>query len=146
MFACVEPVREKGLLVHLSGDTTIKCTELKVLLCCSLLQTNVLSQNHSWGTRRYLAKNLPLRSLAGNVCTLFLKNALRDAALVNLHSLKLTKNFVRGCRCLVWEAIVRYNVHHSMSHSKSKANPQMMLESQKWVVQERKALTMTKRA
>ena len=37
-------------------------------------------------------------------------------------------------------------VHHSLSHSKGKANPQMIPESQRWVVQERKALTVTQRA
>lgn len=54
-----------------------------------------------------MAKKLPLKALAGNVCTVFLKNAFQDSAVFNLHSLKCTKNFVRGPMCLVLEAVVR---------------------------------------
>lgn len=55
-----------------------------------------------------MAKKLPLRALAGNVCTLFLKNTLWDIALFNLHSLKWTKDFVRQPGCLVQEAVGGY--------------------------------------
>lgn len=53
-----------------------------------------------------MAKKLPLKALAGNVCIVFLKNTFQDSALVNLHSLKCMKNFVRGPVCLVLEAVI----------------------------------------
>lgn len=52
-----------------------------------------------------MAKNLPLKALAGNVCAVFLKNMLQDSALFNLHSLKCTDNFVKGPMCPVLEAV-----------------------------------------